>query len=217
MPKNAFINDIAERVEISTIKEIVYVDLEIYMENYPQITMVAPAVTAGGILTTNGTGYATFDDSSLFNEEEQNFVVMTATKFDSIGATEQFVISSYETPSPFDIYAIRVTSTGVRYFLRGAAVVNDYTYPTTISTGAWYHFAIVVDQSTNVARCYFNGALVNTFSPENMPTYVGAKLVLGGAINLSGAHSIVQGQTKMTQVYKGFLTDAEIAAEAAKR
>ena len=200
----------------SALTNTVYVNLAVYMENYPQITLVSPATTTGGILTTNGTGYATFDDSSLFNEGEVNFVVMTATKFDSIGATEQFVISSYEIPSPFDIYAVRVTSTGVRYFLRDVGGTNDFTYTTTITTGTWYHFAIVVDQATNAAKCYFNGVLVNTFAPERMPTYVGAVLVVGGAINSGGAHSIVQGQTKMTQVYKGFLDDAQIAAEAAK-
>lgn len=200
---------------IVTKTEYIEIPAAPYLENYPQLTLEGGATVTDGVLAVGGGKYATFPDSDIFDEAEQDFVILTAAKFTTIGASEVMPISSYEVSTPYDIYSIRVTNTGVRFFLRDNSAVNDYTYAMTVNTGEWYHFAIIVEQTANVAKCYINGILVHTFTTERMPTAVTAKLVLGGGLN-PGLSFNLDGEVKMSQVYRGYLTDAEVAAEAAK-
>ena len=108
-------------------------------------------------------------------------------------------------------YVLAIISDGGIYIDWGAGAAYNQTLAGKVDLNKWYHVAAVYRNSTNRAKIYLNGTVVNDVSASatgDQITRTSADLFIGGARN---GNSLFNGSIDDVRIYNRVLSDEEVS------
>lgn len=153
-----------------------------------------------------------------------NFTIELWIRGESFATGENNLVSKYDDPSNQRAYRVRLTDSGTNLYVaissNGSTAAEDFV-AVNLSTGVWYHLAVVYTASTGVVEYYKNGVSLGTKSGfptsihnSNADFQVGAKTYnnggyFDGLIDDVRVWSAVRTAAQITENYKKELTGTE--------
>ncbi len=160
----------------------------------------------------DGTGdYVSIPNSTDFDFTNQNFTIEFWFNANTTTPTFQTLISkSTNDGGATGPWVIQLHNNNLQFLMDGTASnvtwdLFDYTSPSTITTGQWYHVALA--RSGTTVGCFINGILQNTISVGTNSVKQTSYPVLLGGIQYSGG---------IIQNFNGYIDDVRITKGVAR-
>lgn len=174
--------------------------------------------TVVGTATFQSAGAMTGSKGALFGGTSGDYVEVTSTA--SLQITSNLTIEAWvkvsslgsgfiivrKNASDTSEYAMRVGSAGALVFRFGGDPFNQTVGPSNISTGSWYHLAVVRNAALKTVIGYVNGVAGTT------QTYTAAPSTTAGTVRIGPSTA---GTLDEVVIYNRALTGAQIASHYA--